>query len=131
MTAAAVCVGLLAGVRPGRNSDSLTLGAAFTTTVVLVNLMLVAVCILKGKLTVAMVGLFSPSLRSWEHSDWPKPTGLGRRRYQPESSRLRRSKSASARHTNGAGSVHDLIGGAPSPDQQPQPAGRPGQEQRP
>ncbi len=133
MTAAAVCAGLLAGGAPlGVGSDSLTMGAAFTTTVVLVNLMLVAVCILKGKLTVAMVGLFFPFVALVGALRLAKPTSAwARRRYRPESPRLRRSKVRfGAAYQRRWQRVHDLIGGAPSPDRQRQPAGRPHQEQR-
>ncbi len=86
-----------------------------------------------GELTVAMVGLFLPFVALVGALRLAKPTSAwARRRYQPESSRLRRSEVRfGAAYQRRWQRVHDLIGGAPSPDQQPQPAGRPGQEQRP
>lgn len=118
MTAAAICLVVVLGSNPlGLGSTGPSLAASAVAAVVGVNLLLVIGTILKGKLPMALVGIFLPFLAFVGVCRVAKPGSWWARRHYPPDSR----KDGLSRERFGAAYerrwrwLTDLVGGAPDP----------------
>jgi hypothetical protein len=117
MTAVAIALVLLTGAAPlglGQNDEGQTAAGILVAVTVLIDLAFSAVCILKGKLPVALVGVFLPLVSLVGAIRLAKPESWwARRRYRPASRKFTRSESRfGARYERRWDRIHDLIGGA-------------------
>jgi len=118
MTAAAICLVLILGSDPLDISSGNDAASAWAVVIVVaVNLLFVVITILKGKLPMALIGIFMPFIAligAWRVA---KPTSWwARRRYTPGSRKdLRSRRRFDEAYERKWERIKDLIGGAPTP----------------
>jgi hypothetical protein len=107
---------LLLGATPLDLTDPQQDGWGLVVTVVLINLVLIAVTALKGKPILAVVAVAVPTLAIFTAIRLAKPGSLwAHRRYRPGTKKLERAESRfGPRYVARWNRVRDLIGGAPS-----------------
>lgn len=124
MTAAAIALVLMIGAAPlgleASQEDESSAGVLLLVTVLL-NLAFAVVSILKGKLPLALVGVFLPLVALFGAVRLAKPgSWWARRRYRPGSRKLARSEARfGARYERRWDRIHAFIGGSitePAPD---------------
>jgi hypothetical protein len=121
MTACAICLVLVLGADPLNISRAPDIGARITVAAIAaVNLLLSIVCLLKGKLPVALIGIFMPVVAYAGAWRLAKPgSWWARRRYDPGSRKDRRSRRRfGPRYQRRWERIRDLIGGTPAGTQQ-------------
>jgi len=117
MTACVICLVLVLGADPLNITRAPDTGARITVAVIAVlNLLLAVVCLLKGKLPVALIGIFMPVVAYAGAWRLAKPgSWWARRRYCPGSRKdLRSRRRFGPRYQRRWERVRDLIGGTPT-----------------
>jgi hypothetical protein len=127
MTAAAIALVLMIGAAPlGLDADQEdTATGVLLAVTVGINLIFAVVCIFKGKLPLAIVGVFLPLVALFGAVRLAKPDSWwARRHYKPDSRRLARARARfGASYTRRWDRIHAFIGGAiaePTGDDSPQ-----------
>jgi hypothetical protein len=130
MTAAAIAVVLMIGAAPlGLEADQEgeTGAGVLLLVTVLINLAFAVICILKGKLPLALLGVFLPLVALFGAVRLAKPDSWwARRRYRPDGRSLRRSQTRfGPRYARRWDRIHGFIGGSITEPAADEPASRP------